>query len=131
PSALILPNIWLGVGDRAGSSRPVSGLIPPTTRFTATQSLWPCWLKVSVVSRPTLKLFHDRSARESVWLTVTSTAPVAAVTDCVGRSAPCQTLRPLPAISARLVTLTVTAASRPPFTRPFGTDCAAARAASR
>jgi len=126
PSALMLPRIWLGLGLRDGSIRPVTGSIAPTTRLTAIQSALPCWLKVSVVFAPTLKLFHDSSARDCVWLTVTFTA--APLVASVGALAPSQTESPVGSCADLSITLTGT---RPPGRSPSTTDWVAAVAAAR
>ena len=53
PLALICPKIWLG--------------LPPVTRFKVTL-LALGWLKLTVASRPTLKVFQFKAALAVLWL---------------------------------------------------------------
>ncbi len=97
PSALMLPRIWLG--PRL-----------PVTRLSAVQVALPCWLKLTVVRAPTLKVCQLRIACGAVWLTVTLVWPLLA--DWVGTSAPLQRKDPGRAPGA---------ICSPPGARPFGT----------
>ena len=131
PWALIAPRIWLGAGAWLGSRRPVRGSSWPTTRLRATQSRWatPFWLwsKLRVVAAPTLKVFQSRMARAAVCRMSTVTPP-SAPTVWVGRLAPCQVLRPVGSLAARVGVRTGTS---PPGARPFGTPPGRAAAACR
>src|SRR5215475_3689171 len=106
------PMIWLGEASDA-------------TRLSAAQLALPRWLKLMVVSLPTLNDCQFSTACDWVWSMLTVVWPLLVV--CVGVLAPTQVVTGLAAPGA----LSPLSGTRPPMLRPFGTVLGAPAARPR